>query len=232
MSIDDVQPMVPASDILSSIVRKKITSCAVCEPLISLTFDDSPEQPTSGALLDALKKYKIAATFFVLGEKAARLPEFIRRMHAEGHSVGNHGWDHTSFRKLNPLEIQDQVWRTDEMVEKLLGIRPTLLRPPYGVWDDHFEAGGRMNFNHSLILWSVDPQDWKNQDARTISEHVVKNSNAGAIVLAHDGFLTTIKALPQMIEGLLGRGFRFVTVPQMLSSTANMKDCALLKGVS
>src|SRR5690606_33012994 len=99
---------------------------------IALTFDDAPDTYFTPQVLDALKKMNVKATFFIVGNRAEKHPEIVRRMVREGHAIGNHSYNHANFNKLSDAALRAQIKKTDEILEKLIGYRPVIVRPPYG----------------------------------------------------------------------------------------------------
>lgn len=180
-------------------------------PCVALTFDDGPSVFTNG-LLDLLKERNVRATFFVLGQSARVQPETIARMKAEGHQIGNHTWDHSNLTQLSDALIQEQIEQTDNLIIKLTGEPTQLLRPPYGAYDEYVMSVAQL----PIILWSVDPLDWKDRDAELVASRI-SDAPIGSIILAHDIHETTVAAIPTIIDALGGRGIHFVTVSQLLA---------------
>ncbi|MGC3994943.1 MAG: polysaccharide deacetylase family protein [Propionicimonas sp.] len=185
---------------------------------VALTMDDGPVANTS-KVLDLLRKKKVHATFFVLGQNARLHPGLVRRMLAEGHAVGNHSWNHPQFWKMSRAAIARQLDRTDALLKRITGKKPRLVRPPYGEVDARVRriatAGGQ-----SLVLWDVDPDDWRDHDADLVVRRVLHHARRGSIILTHDVWPTTRHAYARIIDGLEERGFTLVTVPQLLGSKA------------
>jgi peptidoglycan/xylan/chitin deacetylase (PgdA/CDA1 family) len=185
---------------------------------IALTFDDGPG-PYTAQLLDTLEQANIPATFFVVGERAAEYPQLVRRAAAEGHEIGNHTWDHKDLSKLDEAGIRAEIERSADAIAAAGAPRPALLRPPYGAVNDQVRslAGG------PLIMWRVDPEDWKYRDAAKVADAIVGAAKTGRIVLSHDIQKTTVEAMPDVIARLRAQGYVFVTVSTLMDG-ANMKD--------
>jgi peptidoglycan/xylan/chitin deacetylase (PgdA/CDA1 family) len=184
--------------------------CAVAK-CIALTFDDGPG-PDTGRLLDLLKAQNVPATFFVLGEQAAKYPDLVRREYAEGNEVGNHTWDHKDLSTLSAAQIQDEITRGADAIAATGIPRPTLVRPPYGAVNDTVRTVGGFPF----IMWRVDPEDWKFPDPARIADQIVTHAKPGRIVLSHDTHSTTVDAMPAVIERLKQQGYTFVTVSTLM----------------
>src|SRR4051812_11546357 len=101
------------------------------QPYIAITFDDGPGPLTAG-LIELLARYQIKATFFVIGGKVAKRPEVVARASCEDHAIGNHTWSHPNLKKILEKDFHSQLQRTDDVIKKVTGKRPTLMRPPYG----------------------------------------------------------------------------------------------------
>jgi peptidoglycan/xylan/chitin deacetylase (PgdA/CDA1 family) len=135
-----------------------------------------------------------------------------RRIVAEGHEIGNHTWDHRSLAHMNSRQIRAELTRTADAVQHASGVRPSLIRPPFGATDKLVErtAGG------PLILWSVDTRDWRDRNTRIVYQRAVGEVDPGGIILLHDTRPTTVAAVPQIIDTLRQRGYQLVTVSQLL----------------
>jgi peptidoglycan/xylan/chitin deacetylase (PgdA/CDA1 family) len=193
------------------------------ERLIALTFDDGPDPEWTPRVLDALGRLGMRATFFLVGERAARHPELVARIAAEGHEAGSHSWDHPSLPEIPLPAVAEQFDRT----RAALGERDAgLLRPPYGhqtlaTWRLAAARGYR------VVMWSAAAGDWRDLDGATLAGRVLAAARPGAIVLLHDSLYTaerpefrdrapTIAALGILAERL--PGWRFVTVSELLGS--------------
>ena len=183
-------------------------------PLVYLTFDDGPHPTWTPAVLDVLERHGVAATFFVLGQNVARYPEIIERMVAEGHEAENHTFDHIWLSKAAREDIVTQVTSTDDALHAVAGSRVDpieCLRPPYAATNE-YATRVAAELGKSIVLWSIDPQDWRRPGAEQISSHVLANVRPGAIILMHDGGgerSQTVAALEAVLEGLSGRGYAF-----------------------
>jgi peptidoglycan/xylan/chitin deacetylase (PgdA/CDA1 family) len=193
-----------------------VSSVHVDGPNIALTFDDGPNEKLTPRLLDLLAQHHIHATFFVIGENAAEHPEILQRAIREGHEIGNHSWSHPNLAKMSEENVRSQIKRTEETITSAIGSRPILFRPPYGSL-----TGPQKHFIHNelgyeIILWEVDPFDWKKPGPNVVSSRILKETHPGSIVLAHDIHAQTIQAMPATLTGLEEKGFKFVTVSELL----------------
>jgi len=178
---------------------------------VALTFDDGPCIYTDG-LLDILQAHHARATFFVLGKSARVQQKTIARMAQEGHEIGNHSWSHLNLKDLTEDQIRDQIDPTNALVAEITGTTPQYFRPPFGTVDDYVVTTVQM----PVILWSLDPLDWKDRDADLIAQRM-SEASSGAIILAHDIHSSTVEAMPNVLTSLAARGIRFVTVSELMA---------------
>jgi peptidoglycan/xylan/chitin deacetylase (PgdA/CDA1 family) len=184
---------------------------------IAITFDDGPHPQNTPRLLDMLRARNIKATFYVIGQSVNLYPQIVRRTVAEGHEIGNHTHTHRLLSKLGNDEVRGEISRCRDAIANAAGVTPRTLRPPYG---GMLQAQREMIFNEfgtPVILWSVDPLDWKRPGAGVITSRILAGASAGGIVLAHDLHGQTVDAMPATLDGLLRKGFQFVTVSQLLA---------------
>lgn len=181
------------------------------QPLVALTFDDGPFAPTTEPFLDELAQRGVHATFFLIGKQIEGNEALLRRMAAEGHQIGIHTWDHVGLNGLNDRDFYAQVGRTDDAIRAVVGGEGFALRPPYGYVDDRVKSRA----GAPVILWSVDPEDWKYRDADRVARHILENAKDGDIILLHDIYPTSTQAALTVIDALQARGFRFVTVDEL-----------------
>lgn len=187
---------------------------------IALTFEDGPG-PETGRLLDTLREAGARATFFAVGSNAAREPGLLRRMSAEGHLVGNHSYAHRDLARLPSSKIADSLARTEDVVTATIGRRPTLVRAPYGSVSTELRDVAREQ-GLTLVGADLETFDWRDRDSAEIADRVVERAHRGAIVRLHDTRDTTVTAIPDILERLAGKGYTFVTVPE-LYGTAGMQ---------
>src|SRR5947199_1556053 len=185
-------------------------------PYIAITFDDGPSATLTPKLLDILAAHRIKATFFVIGENVVQHPEVVARAAREGHEIGNHSWSHPNFGKMSDDGVRGQLQRTDEAIKGATGARPTLLRPPYGSITARQKRWIHDQFGYQVILWDVDPYDWKRPGPPVVRNRILKETQPGSIVLSHDIHPGTIEAMPSTFDALEGKGFKFVTVSELI----------------
>jgi len=182
---------------------------------VSLTFDAAWGNEDTQQLIDILGKYKVKATFFVVGEWVDKYPESVKALHDAGHEVMSHSDDHAHFSKLSAGEIVANINNSNDKIEKVTGVRPTLFRAPYGEYDDNVIRTVNSMGIHT-IQWDVDSLDWKDLSASEITKRVTSKVGPGSIVLFHNAALHTPEALLSIIEYLLSEGYSIVPVSEIL----------------
>jgi peptidoglycan-N-acetylglucosamine deacetylase len=193
------------------------SSCHVDGPYIAMTFDDGPSPGNTTRLLDILKQRNIKVTFFMIGPNVVAHPEIARRALAEGHEIGNHSWTHPQLSKLSDQRVTEEITKTQEAIKNACGFTPTLLRPPYGAITKRQREWIENQFELNVILWSVDPLDWKRPGAAVITQRILSGAQSGAIILSHDIHQQTVDAMPATFDALLAKGYKFVTVSQLIA---------------
>lgn len=182
-------------------------------PVVAITFDDGPRSSTTTRLLDELALREIPATFFLIGERIAGNEDLIRRMSAEGHQVGVHSYSHIRLTALSREDFTKEVDQTRAQLAAILGAGEYWLRPPYGIVDDSVKAWA----GSPIVLWSVDPEDWKDRNTQRIVGEVLSHVKDGDIILFHDIYDSSVDAAVQVVDALLNQGYCFVTVEQLLA---------------
>jgi peptidoglycan-N-acetylglucosamine deacetylase len=180
-------------------------------PVVALTFDDGPSTTQTAAILTTLDSMGAHATFFEEGRHVAGREDLMRAILDAGDEIGNHSYHHPHDPGLGELTS------TDEAIRAATGFTPCLFRPPYGLIDPKVEAAA-LEQHLQTILWTLDSADDHHPGVGAIVHHTVKMASDGAIILMHDGghHPQTVAALPFVIAGLRARGFRFVTVTELL----------------
>lgn len=187
----------------------------------ALTFDDGPNPATTPRILDILKEQGVHATFFVTGENAAKYPELVRRIVAEGHELGAHSWDHDNLSKMTESQVKADLARTEAAVNKALGMSYPLsqVRPPYGAVSSAVRAA--IGPERENVLWNVDTLDWKHRSSKKTVENVFDPATGvsptdGGVILMHDIHASTVPAVEPIIDGLKLRGYDIVTTGDLL----------------
>ena len=178
---------------------------------VFLTFDDGPSKSVTIPILDILKQNNVKATFFVLGSNAERYPEIVKRAYQEGNQIGTHTQNHKNLKLLSNDEFLYEVNNSIIEIKNIIGVEPTLLRPPYGNIDSHMKNQLLMH----TILWNVDSIDWKLKDRNLIKKEILKNVSDGSIVLLHDIYTESVEGALLAMEELEKEGYAFVTIEEM-----------------
>lgn len=198
-----------------------ISSGTVHDKWIALTFDDGPYPPYTDRLLDVLKAKRIHATFFLVAEQAQQYPELVRRMKAEGHTVGLHAFRHRDFLKLTEEEKRKDLEQGKKLLRDITGKNPVYWRPPHGFRDfSVMETAAAQNL--TVVNWSVIPRDWTGIDSQEIFRRVMDKAEDGSMVLLHDGDSpgykasrqATVDAVTPLIDSLWEKGYHLVSLEE------------------
>lgn len=185
------------------------------QKLVSISFDAAWGNEDTQQLIDILGQYNVKATFFVVGEWADKYPESVKALHEAGHEVMNHSNTHAHYPQLSQQEVVADLNACNDKIEAITGVRPTLVRLPYGDYDDCSIQAVR-SIGMEPIQWDVDSLDWKEISAPEIQKRVVSKVCPGSIVLFHNAALHTPEALPGILEQLTQEGYTFVPISQLI----------------
>ena len=185
------------------------------QKLVAISFDAAWGNEDTQQLIDILGQYKVPATFFVVGEWVDKYPESVKALHDAGHEVMNHSNTHAHYPQLSANEVVADLNACNDKIEKVTGTRPTLVRLPYGDYDDNSINAVR-SIGMEPIQWDVDSLDWKDLAASEIVQRVTSKVQPGSIVLFHNAALHTPEALPSIIQSLLQEGYTFVPISQII----------------
>ncbi len=181
---------------------------------IALTFDDGPSGRITRALLDGLAERQVHATFFICGYRTEQYPQIAKRIADEGHELGVHGDQHTMFSQMSASEVCADLANAMQKIEAASGKKPTLLRPPGGIYDlDVLKQ--TVCCDLPVILWSVDVEDWHRSNSTAITNEIAAQAKNGDIILLHDTQDSSVNAALKLIDRLQARGFEFVTVSEL-----------------
>ena len=181
---------------------------------IAITFDDGPG-PHTDELLNILDKYKIKATFFVVGTMIAKTEKntaALKRTSEAGHEIGNHSWNHEYLSKIGKKSAEKSIQKCSEEIKRVTGKYPTLLRPPGGFWDRKVKTYMDM----PLAFWTIDPEDYKHKDdPERIANSILSEVEDGSVILLHDLYKSSVEAAEIVIKKLTADGWKFVTVSKL-----------------
>ncbi|MBD2844537.1 polysaccharide deacetylase family protein [Paenibacillus sp. IB182496] len=218
--------------IISRTFGFRVFKKGVAKREIALTFDDGPDPVYTRQLLDLLAEYKAKATFFVVGANAERHPELLQRMHQEGHTIGIHNYVHKSNWLMRPKTVRKQIHRTAAVIRKATGLHPIYYRPPWGIVNlFDFSNLGYLQ----IILWSSMFNDWRKRvGVGRLTKRMLRKLRPGEVLLLHDcgSTLGADADAPQNMLAALRiylqegdkRGFRFVTIKEMIAATDKARE--------
>lgn len=186
--------------------------------VVSLTFDDGPSDKSAQTreTLKILADYGIKASFFLIGQNVVTFPKIVHEIHDHGHEIANHTWSHANLKKSSAEKVESEIVKCNEAIEKVMGFRPTVLRPPYGAYNAGVLETAK---KHGLttVTWTGSGSDWEAKaTAESILDGVTKQVGSGYIYLLHDVNPRVVKALPRMIERIKEKGFEFKPTAELL----------------
>jgi len=190
---------------------------------IALTFDDGPDSLYTSQILDILEQEQIKGTFFLIGKQMKRHPDITKRIHQQGHCIGNHTYNHCCVPRMSFEDILHEVTTTDHLIDSLCGPSCKFFRAPWGAISAD-QAGCLNDLGYTVFGWDLDSDDWnvQNNSVNSIVTRVTSRISPGKIVLFHsadyagkDGREKTIAALPLIIHTLKQWGYRFVTLKEL-----------------
>lgn len=191
--------------------------------VVALTFDDGPSKEFTKKYVDILKSMDVKATFFVIGKNAAKFPDLLKYISESGNEIGIHSYNHFFMPKMKPEQMADELYSTQKIIVDVTGSKSSLFRPPYGAFNETLLKISNALGLH-VVLWNVDPDDWKNPGIQNIVNRIVSHAKDGSVILMHEGKPETIAALPQIIEKLKAEGYGFVTVSELLNYGKNKAE--------
>ena len=187
-------------------------------PEVALTFDDGPNPYYTPQVLAVLQRYRIKATFFDVGYLVVDYPNIVRQEYNQGNIVANHSWSHPELTLLSAPAIQSQITTASNAIKAAIGVRPSFFRPPYGAIN-HTVLAQAKYAGVTTVLWDASAGDWKLPGVNVIVSKILYYLHDGAIILLHDGGgnrAQTVAALPILISTIENRGFKFVTIQQLV----------------
>ena len=207
---------VPAAVEAASSTRQLPIYCVQRDQkMLSISFDAAWGNEDTQQLIDILGQYDVKATFFVVGEWVDKYPESVKALADAGHEVMNHSNTHAHYPQLSADEVVADLNACNDKIEAVTGVRPTLVRMPYGDYDDKSVQAAR-SIGMEPIQWDVDSLDWKEISAQEIAQRVTSKVGPGSIVLFHNAALHTPEALPTILEQLTQEGYTFVPISQLI----------------
>ncbi len=190
--------------------------------LIAFTFDDGPNRRWTPQVLSLLAQHHAHATFFVIGQEVTRCPDVIQSISRAGMEIGNHGMHHRWLRNLTEEAVKADITGGADAIVAAGGPRPYLYRLPAALADD---AARRTlgALHYTVVSWSIDTRDWRRgTSSQRIAQTVMREAAPGKIVIMHDGPAhreATLAALREVLPALQARGYRIVTVGDLLRNS-------------
>jgi len=200
-----------------------IYSVETPEKKIAISFDAAYGDEYTLDILDTLDKYKVKATFFLVGFWVDNFPEQVKEIASRGHEIGNHSTTHPNMSELNKEKMEKEINITGDKIEEITGEKPILFRPPFGDYNDLLIRTCREN-GYYPIQWDVDSLDWKALGIQPVVDRVTRNVRNGSIVLFHNNAKYIKEYLPIVIERLQENGYEIIPVSQLIYKENFMMD--------
>jgi peptidoglycan/xylan/chitin deacetylase (PgdA/CDA1 family) len=222
---------------------RTLTQGPTNERVVALTYDDGPNPPYTDRILEVLEREHVHATFFLVGRAVEAYPQVVRREIRDGDAVGNHSWDHSHLVVLSQAQVIQSIQRTDAAIQAAAGVHTRLLRPPFGA-RDWIVMQAAAHLGYTVVMWSAPlARDWEYPSPDLIARRVLDSVEDGSIVVLHDGNRgmlcgaqllsphicdrsADIAATQLIVEELKKRGYRFVTIPELVSAGRAMRTRA------
>ncbi len=219
---------------------KTVVSGPSNERVVALTYDDGPNPPYTQRILDVLDREGVHATFFLVGRAVAAYPKIVAREARSGDALGNHTWDHGHLIMMNAAPVRESLNRTENAIFAASGVRTHVMRPPFGS-RDWLVLNQARKMGYTPVMWSVPlARDWEYPPARVIAARILRYVHDGSIIVLHDGNRgmlcskerlnphlcdrnNDIEATRLIVEALKKRGYRFVTIPQLIAIKGPMR---------
>ena len=200
----------------SQFYTASINSFETNRPEVALTFDDGPDEEITPRILDILNDHDVKATFFCIGRKAALFPDIVKRIHEEGHGLGLHSFSHAYLYDFYPAKhVSRDLKLNQDVIEQIVGFRPVIFRPPYGVTNPSI-AKAINKANYHVIGWSVRSLDTVTKEKRKIVKRILSKLKSGSIILLHDHLDKTPEVLVNLLEQMKESQFQFVDLIERL----------------
>ncbi len=194
-----------------------VSQVATTEKIVALTFDDGPHPVYTPKALEILGNYDAYATWFVLGSQVKNNPNLLKQVSTAGHEIGTHSFDHVYLTGLSKAQIVSQLGRTKELIISQTGQFWPYFRPTYGAYNSTVLAAAESLEYRYNVLWSVDPRDYS-ASTNQIINRVLSGVRPGSIVLLHEVTSSTTQALPTILRALRDRGYKSVTITELLKA--------------
>lgn len=182
---------------------------------ISISFDCAWGVEHTDAILEAMQKFDVKCTFFAVQFWVEKYPEYVKKIFDNGHEMGTHSATHAHMSKLDKTAVRKELISSSQAIESISGKKVQLFRAPFGEYNDQL-IDIATELDLYTIQWDVDSLDWKDLSANEIAERVLKRVKSGSIILCHNNGLHTAEALPLIFSTLLGKGYEFVPISELI----------------
>ena len=187
--------------------------------VIALTFDDGPHPIFTPQILEILAENRVRASFFLIGSNVVSQPDLARQIINTGHQIGNHTFTHPMLTQLKNDQIELEILKTKETIENICGLTTTLLRPPYGVFNNRIlDIIDRTD--HKAVIGDVYPRDTTLPGTQKIITRILRRVRNGSVIIMHDGVTfvgtQTVESIRELIPLLKGNGFQFVGLKELM----------------
>ena len=183
---------------------------------VALTFDDGPHPSLTRKAVAILDRHGAKGTFFMLGENVNRYKSLVASVAASGHELGVHTWSHIKMNAVSRARVDNEVNRTRNLIGRISGTYPRVMRPPYGATNQALVNHMYNGYGMASVLWDVDTRDWCKPGVSKVINTAVSKARPGSIILVHDIHASTINALEGIVTGLQAKGYKLVTVSELL----------------
>ncbi len=199
---------------------KTICAAVTRQKVIAISFDDGPAPDYTPQVLQVLQEHQVPAAFFCIGKRVLEHPGLFKQVHEKGHIIGNHSYSHaTWFDLYSSTKMYADLQQMDAAMQEVLGLKPLLFRPPYGVTNPNLAKAIRKG-GYIPVGWNVRSLDTVIKDNDKLLQRVVKGVRPGAVILFHDTSKATLDMLPAFIAHVRGAGYDIVRLDKMLNLSA------------
>ena len=190
------------------------------EKYVAITFDDGPNSKFTPQILDLLKTYNAKATFFCIGKQIEQHPDLVKRIISDEHTIGNHSYAHSPyFDFYGKQKVINEIEKTDNLIESLIGKKMNLFRPPYGVTNPSISKAIKQT-KHHVIGWNIRSLDTVKKNKQNILNRITKKVSPGAVILLHDSKEITVSVLEQLLLFLQENGYQSITIDTLFNIEA------------
>jgi peptidoglycan/xylan/chitin deacetylase (PgdA/CDA1 family) len=224
LSVEDIdsgtESVTVRSSFPMSMQPKEFLSVRGLGPYVAMTFDDGPHPTRTAQLLDVLSARNIKATFFTVGTNAGYYPQLLQRMITEGHEIGNHTQNHPDLSPMTDVQVRAELDACHNAIVAATGVAPVLMRPPYGALTQAQKTWIPPEYGYRIVFWDLDPLDWQTPGSAVVADRIASSVWNGSVVLSHDIHAGTIEAMPLALDRLIAKGYKFVTVSELIALSA------------